>query len=89
VQAQWDAGFLVSIGGDTLYGKPEASETFAADELDNAAAVARPSMLRRRSMRNRPKRPDEGRHALVGDVVIGELRRDLLEHAFQVGDAFP
>ncbi len=38
VQSQWDAGFGVSIGGDTLYGRPEASETFAADELADAAA---------------------------------------------------
>ena len=38
VQSQWDAGFVVSIGGDMLYGKPEASETFTADELASAAA---------------------------------------------------
>jgi hypothetical protein len=36
VQSQWDAGFVVSIG-DTLYGTPAASETFAADELSAAA----------------------------------------------------
>jgi len=37
VQSQWDGGFVVSIG-DTLYGKPEASQVFAADELADAAA---------------------------------------------------
>jgi hypothetical protein len=36
VQSHWDAGFVVSIG-DTLYGTPKASETFAADEPANAA----------------------------------------------------
>jgi hypothetical protein len=37
VQSQWDAGFVVSIGGSALYGTPKASETFAADELAAAA----------------------------------------------------
>jgi hypothetical protein len=36
VQSHWDAGFVVSIG-DTSYGTPKASETFAADELAAAA----------------------------------------------------
>jgi hypothetical protein len=36
VQSQWDAGFVVSIG-DSLYGTPKASETFAVDELAAAA----------------------------------------------------
>ena len=45
VQGQWDAGFVVSIGGDTRYGSSDASETFSAGE-GGSRRMARPESPR-------------------------------------------
>ena len=57
VQSQWDAGFVVSIGGDTRYGKPQASETNGG--LPHHRRPTPPALLRnvRRALKARRAAP--------------------------------